>query len=92
MISSLATAFAASFLFIFLKATQQRQVMLAQYSRMPLVSIAMSFCEVFVVANVAKTADSHSGLVMLALAIGIGGGIGGVLGTYMHAKKHGGVK
>lgn len=82
-------AFAVSLLYIGLKATQQRQVMAAQYWRMPGVSIAMGFCEVFIVANVAHTAESLAGLVTMAVAIGSGGAIGSILGTYLHRRKYG---
>lgn len=82
-------AAAASFLYIALKATQQRQVMLAQYARMPLVSIGMAFCEIFIMANVVRSADDTAGLVLLALAIGVGGGAGSVVGTWLHKRRHG---
>jgi hypothetical protein len=81
-------AFAASLIYIALKATQQRQVMNAEYSKMPAVSIGMAFCEVFIVANVAHSADSISGLALLALSIGTGSAIGSIAGTYLHVRKH----
>jgi hypothetical protein len=81
-------AFAASFVLIFLKATQQRQVQFAQYRRMPPVSMGMAFCEVFIVANVARTSDGFWPLVLLALSIGAGAAIGSMLGTYLHVRKH----
>lgn len=80
-------AFLVSFVNIFLRATQQRQVMAAQYLRMPPVSMGMAFCEVFIVANVAFTAESPLGLVILALCIGSGSALGSMLGTYLHARK-----
>lgn len=80
-------AFAVSFLYIFLKATQQRQVMAAEYLKMPPVSMAMAFCEVFIVASVARTADTVAELIILAVFIGLGGGLGSMLGTYLHARK-----
>lgn len=81
-------AFGVSFLYIFLKATQQRQVMACQYRKMPLVSLAMGFCEVFIVANVARSADGLLPLTLLALSIGSGSALGSILGTYLHARKH----
>lgn len=81
------TAGAVSFLYIALKALQQRQVMAAQYWRMPVVSFAMAFCEVFIVSNVAVNAANHTSLVALALAIGAGGGAGSIFGTWLHARK-----
>ena len=79
----------ASLLFIAMKAVQQRQVMAGQLWRMPPLSIGMAFCEIFVISNVARTADSPLGLTVLALSVGIGGGIGSVLGTYYHMRRHG---
>jgi hypothetical protein len=83
------TAALVSFIYIALKAIQQRQVMAAQYWRMPIVSFAMAFCEVFIVGNVAVKAvgDSHLSLMLLACAIGAGGGLGSVIGTWLHARQ-----
>lgn len=83
-----ALAFAASFLYIALKAFQQRQVMAAEYLKMPAVSMAMAACEVFIMVNVVKTADSTAGLILLAACIGVGASFGSMLGTYLHARKH----
>lgn len=81
--------FAATFLNIALRATQQRQVMAAQYWRMPPISFGMAFCEVFVWGNIAKAALAGSALqlVCVALAMGCGGSMGSMLGTYLHARK-----
>ncbi len=81
-------AFLVSALYIGLKATQQRQVMNAEYRKMPAVSIGMAFCEVFIVANVARTADGLAQLALLALAIGAGSALGSMLGTYLHVRNH----
>ena len=81
-------AFLVSALSIGLKATQQRQVQHAEYWRMPPVSMAMAFCEVFIVSNVARSADGFWPLVLLALSIGAGSDIGSVLGTFLHVRKH----
>lgn len=83
-------AFAASLLYIALKALQQRQVQHEEYLRMPAVSMAMAFCEVFIMANVVHSAESVEGLVLLALAIGFGAGIGSILGTYLHVRRRNG--
>lgn len=80
-------AFGASFVYIALKALQQRQVMAAEYLKMPAVSMAMAACEVFIMVNVIRTADSVGGLVFLVLAIGIGAGLGSMAGTWWHARK-----
>lgn len=81
-------AFLVSGLYIGLKATQQRQVQHAEYRKMPPVSIGMAFCEVFIVANVARTADGLLPLVGLALSIGCGSALGSIIGTYLHVRKH----
>jgi hypothetical protein len=86
---ALLAAAAASFLFIGLKAIQQRQVMRAQYARMPALSIGMAFCEIFIMANVVRSSGDTAGLVLLALAIGLGGGMGSIAGTWIHKRKHG---
>lgn len=80
-------AFAASFVYIALKALQQRQVMAAEYLKMPAVSMGMAACEVFIMVNVIKTADSFGGLALLALSIGSGAALGSMVGTWWHARK-----
>ena len=82
-------AFLAYLCFVGMKAMQQRQVMNAEYLKMPPLSYGMAFCEVFVMAVVAKNADSVGELALLAFAIGTGGALGSMLGTYLHARKHG---
>ena len=84
---SFVLAFLASFVLIFLKATQQRQVQFAEYKKMPPVSMGMAFCEVFIVANVARSAEGFWPLVLLAVCIGLGAAVGSILGTYLHASK-----
>lgn len=79
-------AFIASFVLIFLKATQQRHVQFAEYWRMPLVSYGMAFCEVFITVKVARSGDDGA-LVALALCIGTGAALGSVLGTWLHERK-----
>ena len=69
-------AFVASFLYIFLKATQQLQVVNFRYARIVPTSLGMAACEVFIMVNVIRTADSVGGLVLLALCIGAGSGLG----------------
>lgn len=83
-------AFFASLVYIALKALQQKQVQHEEYLKMPAVSLAMAFCEIFIMANVVHSAESVQGLVALALAIGLGAGIGSMLGTYLHARRRNG--
>lgn len=80
-------AFFASFIYIALKALQQRQVMHAEYLKMPAVSMAMAGCEVFLMVNVVRTSDSLGGLFLLAFCIGAGAGLGSIAGTWLHARK-----
>lgn len=79
-------AFVASFVYIALKAVQQRQVQHEEYLKMPAVSMGMAFCEIFIMANVVHSADSVLGLVWLAIAIGLGAGFGSITGTWLHAR------
>lgn len=84
------SAGAASLLYIALKAMQQRQVMAAQYWRMPPLSYAMAFCEVFITGSVAHTIATGGGLLelsLLAFSIGTGGSAGSILGTWLHARR-----
>lgn len=78
-----------SFVYVFLKATQQRHVQFAQYWRMPWPSYGMAFCEVFVISTVARTADGWGPAIALAFCIGSGAWIGSVLGTWLHARRQG---
>lgn len=91
MLSVALTAFAVSFLYIAMKATQQRQVMAAQYWRMPPVSMAMAYCEVFLTGSIAYSYIEHGWLhaFVMGTAIGAGGSVGSMLGTYLHKRKHG---
>lgn len=84
-----ATAFLAYFLYVALKATQQRQVMAAQYVRMPVVSLGMAACEVFIFGAISihAVAGDIPALIGLTLCIGLGGGLGSVTGTWLHARE-----
>lgn len=72
-------AFGASFVFIFLKAFQQLNVVHKQYLMVIPTSIAMSTCEVLVIYLVAK-----QGWGWLVLFTGGGGGLGCVVAMYLH--------
>ena len=80
-------AWAVSFLYIFLKATQQRQVQFAEYRKMPLPSYGMAVCEVFVTTMIVKHYDAPWQLAALAFSIGTGAWMGSMLGTYLHARR-----
>ncbi len=75
------TAFATSFLYIFLKCYQQLNVVHKQYLWVLPTSMAMAACEVFVIATTAKT-----GFGWIALTIGLGAGLGCMTSMYLHGR------
>jgi hypothetical protein len=81
-------AFVASCLYIFLKATQQLSVVNFLYARIVPTSMAMAACEVFIMVNVARTADDLVGLVVLALSIGVGAGLGCLAAMKLHQRRN----
>lgn len=82
-------AFLVAMVYVGLRATQQRHVQHAEYARMPLVSLLMGYCDVFLVASVVSLFDKDVvTLFYLATAMGLGSGLGSMLGTYLHARKH----
>lgn len=72
-------AFAASFVFIFLKAFQQLNVVHRQYLLVIPTSMAMSVCEIGIVALVVK-----QGWGWIVLFTGLGGGLGCVVAMFLH--------
>ena len=83
---SYAFAFIASFAYVCAKATQQLQVVNFRYWRIMPMSLVMSTCEVFIMVNVIKTADSFGGLSALALCIGVGAGLGCLTAMRLYKK------
>jgi carbon starvation protein CstA len=79
-------AFIASFIYIWAKATQQLQVVNFRYMRIMPISIVMGFCEVFIMVNVIRTSESFGGLVLLALCIGLGAGLGCLSAMRLYRK------
>lgn len=79
-------AFAASFAFIFLKAFQQLNVVHRQYLLVLPTSMAMSACEVAVIALVVK-----QGWGWLVLYTGVGAGFGCVAAMWLHGFTRRGV-
>lgn len=75
------TAFATSFLYIFLKCAQQLNVVHKQYLWVLPTSMSMALCEVYVISTTAKT-----GFGWLAIAIGLGAGLGCMASMYLHGK------
>jgi hypothetical protein len=47
----------------------------------------MGFCEVFIVFNVARSADSFLGMAALALCIGSGSGLGALTAMWFFKKR-----
>jgi ABC-type uncharacterized transport system ATPase subunit len=77
-----AAAFAASFIHVFLKAVQQRNVAFLNYGWVPVISLGMAATEVYVIASVAN----NGWHVLIVLAIGLGGGAGAMLAMWSHNK------
>lgn len=84
-------AFIASLVFIWAKAAQQLHVVGFEYRRVMPTSMVLAACEVFIMVNIIRTADSLAGLVMLALSLGLGAGIGCIIAMRLHQwrKQHG---
>lgn len=74
-------AFAAAFIFIFLKAFQQLNVVHKQYLYVLPTSMLMAACEVYVIATTAR-----NGYGWIVLAIGLGSGLGAMASMWTHAK------
>jgi len=78
--------FAASFVFVFLKAFQQRNVAFDHYRWIMPTSMAMAAAEVYVIATIVTTGYS----VLAVLGMGTGAGAGGLFAMYLHGKYVGG--
>jgi len=72
-------AFGASFIFVFLKAFQQLNVVHRQYWMVLPTSMAMAACEVAVIALVAR-----NGWGWLVVFTGLGGGLGCIAAMFFH--------
>lgn len=75
------SAFLVSFLYIFVKAFQQLNVMKTEYAWMVPTSLVMAACEVFIIGTAATTQQWW-----IFIPIGLGGGIGCMASVYMHSK------
>ena len=78
----LASVGAASFVFIFLKSTQQLNVVREKYLLILPTSLAMAATEVYVIATIAL----ETWTVPLVLSIGFGAGLGSMCATYLHRR------
>ncbi len=74
--------FLASFVFVFLKAFQQRSVAFDHYKWIMPTSFAMAAMEVYVIAAIVTTGYS----VWAVASMGLGGGLGCLLSMYIHRK------
>lgn len=75
------SAFCVSFIYIFVKAFQQLNVMKAEYMWMVPTSVIMAACEVFIIGTAALSQQWW-----IFLPIGVGGGTGCMLSVYVHSK------
>jgi hypothetical protein len=74
-------AFLASFIFVFLKSWQQQNVVHRKYGWIMPTSLAMAFCEGFVIMKIATAFT-----IPLLILIGLGSGSGCLAATYLHHR------
>lgn len=76
------TLAAASFIFVFLKAFQQLNVVRGHYLLVPPISLCMAATEVYVIAAVAVQGFSLSAV----MGMGTGGACGAICAMYFHTN------
>ena len=81
MLEAYVIAFAVSFVYIFLKATQQINVVGQRYKWILPVSMGMALCEASIVLLVVNTHWT------VAIAVGLGGGLGAMSSMYTVGRK-----
>lgn len=89
MLTAYVASFAASLLYVFLKATQQLNVVLNVRRWILPVSLGMGLLEVFIVGTVSITAVKVGGfwpLFGLGLSLGGGGAVGCLSAMWLHRK------
>ena len=74
--------FIAHFLYVFLKAFQQRNVAFDHYKMIVPISYGMALMEVFVIASIATRGFT----VLSVVALGTAGGLGALLAMWSHKK------
>lgn len=74
-------AFVAAFVFIFLKAFQQLNVVHKQYLWILPTSMLMAVCEVYVIV-----ATASNGWGWIVLVIGLGSGLGALTSMWVHGR------
>lgn len=82
MTLTFALAFLSSYVFVFLKASQQLHVVHGQYLLVVPTSLAMAACEVYVVFSAAT-----QGWGWIVLPIGIGSGLGAVSAMWLNTRS-----
>lgn len=80
--------FAAQFVFVGLKSVQQLNVTGGHYWWVPPTSMAMATCEVLVVWRIAQ-AGQASDLWSAIAVLGMAGGLGAIVGMFVHSKLGG---
>lgn len=75
-----------TFIYVFLRAFQQKNVQHSMYAWMIPVSYGMGLCDVYIISTVAR--DGHI-LWVTALFMGTGGALGSVGATFLHNKMNG---
>ena len=83
MIDAVIAIFFASYIFVFLKSFQQRNVAFDKYWWIMPTSMSMAFAEAYVVFKLA-TAGEYS--VPLVLGLGLGAGSGSLCATILHKR------
>ena len=74
--------FASSYIFIFLKAFQQLNVVHDKYWWVVPTSMSMAFCEVYIIASLAMQGFK----IPVVLAVGLGSGLGAVTSMWIHKR------
>jgi hypothetical protein len=79
------TLLGLTFIYVFLRAFQQKNVMHSKYLWMVPASYGMGFCDVYLVFSIA---NGEHVLWLAAIFMGTGGCIGSILATYIHNRMH----
>lgn len=81
MIGTYLAAFAAAFVFVGLRSTQQLNVVHKKYKWILPTSYMMAFVEVFLISQMAA-----NGVGWIVFFIGTGGGLGSMAATWFHGR------
>jgi hypothetical protein len=84
--------FISNYVYIFLKAFQQKNVMHDNFKLVIPTSFGMATCEYFIMGTIALIAVNGQGFVHTAInvaSIGLGGGLGSVCAMYYYKKLKG---